>query len=282
MATTSRLRGISRALHVVLTFGAVALIVGSSATADAAKKAKKLKMDPSVPATPEPTGPVAPEPDSMGRVNFGNPTAENLGRVSVKSSSGDRIQVYLDGRYFGDAPVTIYSVPAGDYIVEGTVVSTNKQLSRPVSVTANEESSVDLSAGKIETPASGGSMMSGEISPQRLKVAKGLAIASGAALVLGITFGILEMRAESDYQSTPPANQAKLDDISNTGKRDALLTNLGFALAGACFVGAAIAAYPMFAKPNPEKAAPPPTTTAFVVAPMVGHGTTGGALSLRF
>src|SRR5258708_40208941 len=117
MTSTSRLRTASHAMHVV---GALALILGWSGTA-AAKK-KKIIMDTSVEATPaEPTGPVAPEPDSQGHVNFGNPQAENTGRVTVQSPSGNKVQVYLDGRYFGDAPVTIYSVPAGDYIGEATV-----------------------------------------------------------------------------------------------------------------------------------------------------------------
>ena len=92
-------------LRVLVTVGSLATIVAWSGDADA-KKAKKLKMDPTVPETPEPTGPVAPEADAAGHVNFGNPQAEGLGRVTVKSESGDKIQVYLDGRYFGPFPTT--------------------------------------------------------------------------------------------------------------------------------------------------------------------------------
>jgi hypothetical protein len=275
MTSTSRLRTASHAMQIL---GAVALILGWSGTA-AAKK-KKLKMEsPSASEPAVPAGPVAPEPDSQGHVNFGNPTADNVGRVSVKGTPGVKIQVYLDGRYFGDAPVTVYSVPAGDYIVEGTVVDSGKQLSRPVSVTANEEATVELGAGKIETPVATAAAMPGELSPQRMRLVKISLIAGAVTLAVGITFGILEMKAESDYEKTPVSNQAKLDDLSSSGKRDALLSNVGFALAGVSLAVAAVAAYPLFIKPNPEKAQ---NQTAFFVAPVLAGGTAGGVLSLRF
>src|SRR5204863_2192912 len=121
------------------TFGTLAAIAGWSGAVDAKAKGHKLKMDPTVPETPEPTGPVPPEPDASGHVNFGNPQAEGIGRVTVTSPTGEKVQVYLEGRYFGDTPVTIYSVPKGDYIVEGTIPASGKQLSKPVSVSENEE-----------------------------------------------------------------------------------------------------------------------------------------------
>jgi hypothetical protein len=285
MATTYGSRGISRALRVLATLGALALIGGWS-TAAHAKKAKKLKMDPTVPETAEPAGPVPPEADAAGHVNYGNPQADGLGRVTVKSTSGDKIQVYLEGRYFGDAPVTIYSVPKGDYIVEGTVIGSGKQLSRPVSVTENEEATVELGGEKLATPAGGGGgggggFMQGEISPQRLRIAKICLIAGGVALVGGIVFAVLENSEENNYEKTSPNDRPTLDSISNSGKRDALLADLGFTLAGVAVVGAVIAGYPMFTKSNAEKAPDASTTTAFV-APIIGHGTTGGALSFRF
>jgi hypothetical protein len=282
MATTYGSRGVSRALRVLATLGTLALIGGWS-TAAHAKKPHKLKMDPAVPETTEPAGPVPPEADAAGHVNYGNPQAEGLGRVTVKSTSGNKIQVYLEGRYFGDAPVTIYSVPKGDYIVEGTVVGSAKQLSRPVSVTENEEATVELGGEKIATPASGGGsgFMQGEISPQRLRIAKICLIAGGVALVGGIVFAVLENSAENDYEQAAPGNQMNLDSIMSSGKRDALLADLGFALAGAAVVGAVIAGYPMFTKSTTEKTDAAPATTAFM-APLLGHGTAGGVLSLRF
>jgi PEGA domain len=282
MVTTSRLPGFSRALRVLLALGTLAFIASWSTTAHAKKK--QLKMDPSVPATPEPTGPVPPEADSNGHVNYGNPQADGLGRVTVKSTNGNKIQVYLEGRYFGDTPITIYSVPKGDYIVEGTDVATGKQLSRPVSVSENEEEAVELGGAKLETPpdatTSGGGFMTGDISPQRKHTAEIFAVAAGATLIMGITFAILESGAENDYEKAPAGNQQNLDSISSRGRRDALLANVGFTLAGVCVVGAVVAGYPMFQKKNVEKA--PEATTALVVAPMVAPGTAGGALSFRF
>jgi hypothetical protein len=282
MVTTSRVFWFSRAARLLLTVGTLALIASWSTTAHAKKKS--LKMDPSVAATPEPTGPVPPEADASGHVNYGNPQADGLGRVTVTATKGEKVQVFLEGRYFGDAPVTIYSVPKGDYIVEGTVVSSGKQLSRPVSVSENEEAAVELGGEKIETPpdatASGG-FMSGDITPQRKRTAEIFAVAAGVTLIAGITFAILEHGAEGDYESAPAGNQQNLDSISSRGRRDALLANVGFSLAGVCVVGAIVAGYPMFAKKNAEKA-PDAPTTALLVAPMLAPGTAGGALSFRF
>ena len=281
MATKFGSRGVSRALRVLATFGVLAFVAGLSTTAHA-KKQHKLKMDPAVPDTAVPAGPVPPEADAAGHVNYGNPQAEGLGRVTVKSKTGDKVQIYLEGRYFGDAPITIYSVPKGDYIVEGTIIGSGKQVSSPVSVSENEEATVELGGGKIETPAAastGGGAMSGEISPQRLRLTKIALVAAGVGVVGAIAFGILEHGAESDYESASPSNQANLDDISSRGKRYALLCDVGIALAGVGLVGAVIAGYPMFSHSNAEK--PPEATTAFV-APMLGRGTSGAAFSMRF
>jgi hypothetical protein len=284
MATTSGTNGVSRALRLLLTVGALALVAAWSTTAHA--KAKKLKMDPSVPTAPEPTGPVPPEADANGHVNYGNPQADGIGRVTVKSKAGDKVQIYLEGRYFGDAPITIYSVPKGDYIVEGTIVSSGKQVSSPVSVSENEEATVELGGGKIETPvaatdSTSGGFFSGEISPHRLLATKIFLIAGAVGLVAGVTFGILEHGAESDYEKTSPAATSQLDSIRSRGNRDAALCDAGFGLLGVGIIGAVIAGYPMVVKGNAEKAPDAPATTAFL-APIFGRGTTGGALSFRF
>jgi hypothetical protein len=290
MATKFGSRGVSRAFRVLATFGALALIAGLP-TAAHAKKKKELKMDPSVPETAAPTGPVPPEPDAAGHVNYGNPQAEGLGRVTVKSKTGDKVQVYLEGRYFGDAPITIYSVPKGDYIVEGTIVSTGKQVSSPVSVSENEEATVELGSSKIETPAlaatggGGGGMFSGEISPRRLTITKVCLVAAGVGAIGAISFAILENGQENQYEKTAPGDQATLDSIRNTGNRYALLTNLSLAVMGAGLVGAVIAGYPMVTHSGGEKPASGADVTqspqAFV-APVVTPGGAGAAFSMRF
>jgi hypothetical protein len=273
-------------LRVLVTVGTLATIVGWSATADA-KKAKKLKMDPSVPETPEPTGPVPPEADAAGHVNFGNPQAEGLGRVTVKSESGDKIQVYLDGRYFGDTPLTIYSVPKGDYIVEGTVVSSGKQISKPVSVIENEEATVELGGAKPEAAAvaSDGSrsfsLTEGDtLSPTRRKLAIAAVVVGAVGLIGGVTCAILTSSKESEYEKTGRFETDKQNDIRSSGELYADMANVGFILTGVGIVGAAIAAYPMFFKT--ESTSPEVKTSALTVTPIFGRGTNGGALTLRF
>jgi hypothetical protein len=285
MATTSGMNGVSRALRLLLAVSALALVAAWSTTAHA--KSKKLKMDPSVPTAPEPTGPVPPEADANGHVNYGNPQADGIGRVTVKSKSSDKVQVYLEGRYFGDAPITIYSVPKGDYIVEGTIVSSGKQVSSPVSVSENEEATVELGGGKIETPpeaagSTSGGFFSGQISPNRLLATKIFIAVAAVGLVGGVVFGVLEKGAESDYEKASPADTNNLDSIRSRGNRDAAFCDVGFGLLGVGIVGAVIAGYPLVTRTTAEKAPDAaPAPTAFL-APIVGHGTTGGALSFRF
>jgi hypothetical protein len=286
MTTSSRLRGVSTVLRVLVTVGALASIVGWSADAEA-KKAKKLKMDPSVPETPEPTGPVPPEADAAGHVNFGNPQAEGLGRVTVKSESGDKIQVYLDGRYFGDTPVTIYSVPKGDYIVEGTVVSSGKQITKPVSVSENEEATVEMgaapAAAAVASDESRSFTLTGgdTLSPNR-KIAAFVCI--GAAVVglgVGVAGAVLTASAESDFEKTRPLDYAAQNEARDRGEKWATVANVGFIVAGAGVVGAAFAAYPMFFKTEGVQS-PDSKVTALSVTPVFGRGYTGSALSFRF
>jgi hypothetical protein len=290
--------GVSRSLRVFVsprlrvalaTLSALALISAMPSVAHA-KKEHKLKMDPDVPTTSAPTGPVPPEADANGHVNYGNPQAEGLGRVSVKSKTGDKVQVYLEGRYFGDAPITIYSVPKGDYIVEGTIVSTGKQVSSPVSVTENEEASVELGSGKIETPAvaasgSNGGVFSGEISPRRLLLTK-IFIGAAAAGVIGtVAFAILEHSAENDYEAAAPGNQQNLDNITARGNRYATLTNVSLFVLGAGVVGAVVAGYPMVFHSNAEKNngnADVTSTPQALLTPVVTPGGAGAAFSMRF
>jgi hypothetical protein len=283
-------RGVSRAFRILATLGALALVAGLP-TAAHAKKQHKLKMDPDVPETAAPAGPVPPEPDAAGHVNYGNPQAEGLGRVTVKSKTGDKVQVYLEGRYFGDAPITIYSVPKGDYIVEGTIVSTGKQVSSPVSVSENEEASVELGSGKIETPAvaatgGGTGMFSGEISPRRLLLTKIFVGAAAAGLVGTVAFAILESGAESDYEHAPATStQQQLDSISARGNRYATLTNVSLFVLGAGVAGAVIAGYPLVmhggAEKNPSNADVTATPQA-LLTPVVTPGGAGAAFSMRF
>ena len=64
---------------------------------------------------------------------FASPNGEGLGRVTVNAPATQKVKVFLEGRYFGTAPITIYSVPKGDYIIEA-LPETGKQISKPVTV----------------------------------------------------------------------------------------------------------------------------------------------------
>jgi hypothetical protein len=286
MTTSSRLRGFSTVLRVLVTVGTLATIVAWTSDADA-KKAKKLKMDPSVPETPEPTGPVPPEADANGHVNFGNPQAEGLGRVTVKSESGDKIQVYLDGRYFGDTPVTIYSVPKGDYIIEGTVVSSGKQITKPVSVSENEEATVELGAkpeaAAVATEESRTFTLTGgdALSPKRKTAAVVCLVGAGVGLIAGVAGAILTASAESDFEKTRPLDYPAQDEARSRGERWATVANVGFIMTGLGLVGAGIAAFPMFFRTEGVQS-PDSKITALSVTPIFGRGMTGSALSFRF
>ena len=283
-------------LHVALRSGqshrrlvshlicAASLLV--AAPAFAKKKAAAVE-EPAPAAESAPTGDpklVPPPADTFGRVHFGPSSAPDLGRVTVKAPESDDVKVFLEGRFFGTAPVTIYSVPKGDYIIEGTYPD-GKTVSKAVSVLENDEAVADLTgahAALAQSKKSPGMFSGKEISEQRLFAMKAFAIGGAAALVLGVTFGVLEMMKESDYRNST-GTQAELDSISSTGKTYALLANVGYALAFVGVVGAAVCAYPLFVKPNAEKKtvalAPRPL---FVIVPAsAGSGATG-AMSLRF
>jgi hypothetical protein len=264
----------------------VAMSLLVAVPAFAKKKAAEDAPPAAAPASSEaaPVDPklVPPTPDTFGRVHFGPSSGSDLGRVNVKAPASDNVRVFLEGRFFGTAPITIYSVPKGDYILEGTFPD-GKTVSKPVSVLENDEALVDLTGAHaaLESPAKGGGMFSTkEISESRMTAMKAFAIGGAAALVVGITFGILEKSKESDYKNAPN-NQSQLDSISSTGKNYALIANIGFALTFVGAIGAAVCAYPLFVKPNAEKAKPMAMSKpVFVVVPT----STGaaGSVALRF
>ena len=216
----------------------------------------------------------APKTDSLGHVHFGSPNAEGLGRVAVKAAPESKIKIFLEGRYFGTAPLTIYSVPKGDYIVEA-VYSNGKQVSRPVSVGENEETAVDLGGAAALRAASGPGMFEAEMTPTRMTVTKvGLVVAAvGAVAALGC--GIMVLKTESDYEKA--VGQAEKDDLEQTGNRWALFTNLGLGLVAAGLIVAGIAGYPLVLRPSEKP------KTAFIFTPtLTPRGDAGGALTVRF
>ena len=198
----------------------------------------------------------APKTDSLGHVHFSSPNGEGLGRVVVNAPAAERVKVFLEGRLFGTAPVTIYSVPKGDYIVEASYPN-GKQVSKPVTVSENEETAVDLNGPKVaaEGGEGGGTFSMGTMTPGRKNLMWGFLIGAAVGVVVGTTFGILDVQAENDYQNTPPSNQAELDSIQQRGQRDAEIADAGWVLTAVGLVGAGVCAMPLIFGSS-EKARP--------------------------
>ena len=215
---------------------------------------------------------------SASRIEFG-PPGPGMGWVTVNAPAGDKMQVYFDGRAFGLAPLTIYSIPKGDYVVEGAYPD-GKQVSRPVTVDENAEATVDLQAGVIGTlsTATAGQLSEGG-SLRRARVSKILLGVSAGALAVGILFGVLEMKDHSDYESAP-RNQTTLDSLARDGRRDAMIANVSFVACGASLIAAAVTVLPPLLKKR--EAVPAETMTAFSVTPGPTRGSGVAGISMRF
>jgi hypothetical protein len=276
---------------VALLFGGAVLLPAPAAFA---KKKKKSDDEPAVQATDEAapaksadqvgdtekpktildTSQDAPKTDSLGHVHFASPTAQGIGRVAVKAAPEQKIKIFLEGRYFGTAPLTIYSVPKGDYIVEA-VYANGKQVSKPVTVNENEETAFDLGGASAAKRDSGPGMFDAEMTPARMTWTKVGLITAGVGAVAAITFGILVLKTESDYEKA--TGQTERDDLQNKGDQYALLTNVGIVVAAAGLVTAGIAGYPLVLRPG-EKT----TKAAIYFTPTGGPGMAGAAATLRF
>ena len=222
---------------------------------------------PPVAAPPLPTAPVV----APTKVSFG-PAAPGTGSVTVL---GDNMQVAFDGRPIGNTPLTITDIPKGDYIVEGTGADGN-QVSRPVTIDEGAEASVDLRAGVIRT-STPGTVAVYEGHPRLLMASKVMLGVSAAALVVGAVFGVLELKQHSDYESAP-SDQATLDSMARSGRRDAMVANFSFVACGASLIAAGALALPSYLhKEQPAE----PTTTAFISAGGA-RGTTMAGFSMRF
>jgi hypothetical protein len=227
----------------------------------------------------------APKTDSLGHVHFASPNGEGLGRVVVNAPAADKVKVFLEGRLFGTAPVTIYSVPKGDYIVEAAYPS-GKQVSKPVTVSENEETTVDLGGPKAAAGGDSGSSFSGgEMTPTRKTLMWSFLGGAVVGIVVGTVFGILDLQAENDYKNTPSNMQQQLDEIQQRGQRDAAIADAGWILAAVGAVGAAVCAFPLIFGGNEKASSSAPasgTPSAFMFSPVAGPHMTGGAFTMRF
>jgi hypothetical protein len=234
-------------------FGIVGLLLIVAAPSIAFGKSKHRKEEASteaappappspepVAAAPEPAAPaVAPAPPAaVDPFSFG-PPGPGTGSVTIK---GDNIQVTFDGRSFGASPVTIHDVPKGDYIVEGNAPD-GRYVSRPVTVEENSAATVDLQAAL--PPVADHTTSDRANAPFRLPLASKILLGVGVgALTVGAVYGVLEMKAHSDYESA--TTQSALDAAGRAGQRDALLANAGFLTSAASVVAAGLVALPAF------------------------------------
>jgi hypothetical protein len=228
----------------------------------------------------------APKTDSLGHVHFASPNGEGLGRVVVNAPVTDKVKVFLEGRLFGTAPLTIYSVPKGDYIVEAQYPN-GKETSKPVTVSENEETVVDLGGAKTAKSDGGGdngsAFSGGEMTPFRRNLMYGFLAGTVVGIAVGATFGILDIQAENDYKNTPQGMQGQLDSIQQRGQRDAKIADVGWVVTAVGLVGAAICAVPLvFGGSEKAPAAPSGTPQAFMLMPVASPAMTGGAFSMRF
>jgi hypothetical protein len=233
------------------------------------------------------TGQEAPKTDSLGHVHFASPNGEGLGRVVITAPATDKVKVFLEGRLFGVAPLTIYSVPKGDYIVEAQYPN-GKEVSKPVTVSENEETTVDLGGAKTAKTDGGGGdngsvFSGGEMTSGRKTLMYGFLAGAVVGIAVGTTFGILDIQAENDYKNTPQGMQSALDSIQQRGQRDAKIADVGWVLTAVGLVGAGICALPLILGGSEKApAAPSGTPQAFMLTPVASPGMTGGAFSMRF
>ena len=217
-------------------------------------------------------------------MHFASPNGEGLGRVVITAPATDKVKVFLEGRFFGTAPLTIYSVPKGDYIVEAQYPN-GKEVSKPATVSENEETAVDLGGAKTAKTDGGGdngsAFSGGEMTPGRKNLMYGFLAGAVVGIAVGTTFGILDIQAENDYKNA--STQAERDAISTRGKRDANIADVGWVLTAVGLVGAGICALPLILGGSEKApAAPSGTPQAFRFTPVASPAMTGGAFSMRF
>ena len=240
-----------------------------------------------------------PKADAEGNVSFAG-SRSGKGKITVNAPKKEKVKVYLEGRYFGIAPRTINKIPPGDYIVE-VVFPNGKSLSKPVSVSGEEEEVVSVGAADAQPAAQADKPMSADKAEKRWTIAKTLGISAAAAVVVGLGLGFWEHSVQNDYNNTVsqgPASQSnsdkaafqnKLDNLSNKGDHIALGANICYIAGAVALVTAVVIGYPAYkamhttnesAKPvSPET---PGTNMSFLLAPTPSmKGGTAG-LTLTF
>jgi hypothetical protein len=236
--------------------------------------------------------PEGPKADAEGNVNFAG-THVGKGKITVRAPAKEKVKVYLEGRYFGVAPRTITKIPSGDYIVE-VVFPNGKSVTKPVSVSGDEEAIVQLGAADAAPTVPAEKPMAAETAEKRWTIAEWIGIGSGAAVLVGLGLGIWEHSVQSDYNNlvgmpldpndpngTNRANSLK--SLSDKGNHLALAANLCYVAAGLGLITAVVIGYPAYkARKAERKPASPETNLSFLFVPGRSLENSTAGLSLQF
>jgi hypothetical protein len=225
----------------------------------------------------------APATDEKGNVNFTGAHA-GKGKIVIKGAAKESIKIYLEGRFFGTAPRTITGMPPGDYIVEG-VFPDGKSLTKPVSVSGDEEVTVELAPSDAIESGPKEKLMPLAQAERRWTTAKIVAITSAGLLVAGGIFGYLTHTTQQDYdKAAVNGTQAQLDDLAKKGNRYSLIANTCFVLTGVGLIAAAVIGYPAYkarkAVDRPPESPDSPVSFLFAPSPLLDGGS--ASLQLRF
>jgi hypothetical protein len=235
-----------------------------------------------------------PKADEQGNVSFAG-ARSGKGKITIQAPKKEKVKVYLEGRYFGLAPRTINKIPAGDYIVE-IVFPNGKSLSKPVSVSGEEEEVVQVGAADAVPVSPADKPMSTDQADKRWGIAKTLGIGAVAVVVVGLGLSFWEHSVQSDYNkkvndgpasqsnSDKANHQAELDSLASKGDKLALGANICYIAGGVALVTAVVVGYPAYkARNNPEQKVSSPesgTNMSFMFAPT--PSLKGGAAGLSF
>jgi hypothetical protein len=221
-----------------------------------------------------------PKADAEGNVAFAG-ARSGKGKITVQAPAKEKVKVYLEGRYFGLAPRTINKIPSGDYIVE-VVFPNGKSLSKPVSVSGDEEATIQVGAADAQPVAPADKPMTADQADKRWGIAKMLGIGAASAVVIGLGLGYWEHTVQNDYNkkvsdgpvsnsnSDKAAYSAQLDSLSNKGSQIALGANVCYIAGAVALVTAVVIGYPAYKSRNAERKPASPdagTNMSFMFAP---------------
>ena len=150
-----------------------------------------------------------------------------------------------------------------------------KQVSRPVTVNENEETAFDLDGAQALKRDSGPGMFDAEMTPGRMTWTKVFLVTAGVGVVAAVTFGILELKAESDYEKA--VGQQQMDDIASKGEALRAADQRRHRGHGRRPGGRRHRRLPAGAAPEREG-----SKAAIIFTPTGGPGMAGAAATLRF